>query len=219
MSKCKAKFSIDKQFHERNRHYVFGKMVEHGGNTRIDVENKVIKGDQTVSGAYAKVSIPRGIVDFHTHPAKCLNDNNCTVGLPSPADLVNIYAGVLRGMLYHLVYAREGTYVLEIQPKVRAAIKAQGHVPERMKQTVIHEFNALHEQFKKRGARDYAGYRADWMRRVKKHGFYVRFYPLGKRPVLNLEYDCGKLRETARPKPRVSRPRKRKTKARRKTTK
>jgi hypothetical protein len=125
-------------------------------------------------------------VDFHTHPAKCLNDDTCTVGVGSPGDMINIYLGVLKGNQYHMIYSREGTYVISVIPSFRRVIRAYRGVPSRLKATVKQEITDLHEKFKHTPSMTYAQYKRHWFRIVRKYGFKVRFYPRKQTPTLKI---------------------------------
>jgi len=93
------------------------KMIEHGGNTILNFDDQVIEGAQEKTGAYNSVQMPRGVVDWHSHPRKCKNDNMCAIGLPSPNDMINITSGALNGTQRHLVYSAEGTYSITVCPE------------------------------------------------------------------------------------------------------
>src|SRR3954464_5109941 len=101
---CSGKFRFDKKFHLRNRAYT-QQMVEYGGDAALDYNSFIISEKEVTSGKYDRVKIPHGIIDWHSHPAKC-EKHSCTIGLPSPADLGNIYDSTLRDAEYHLVYSK-----------------------------------------------------------------------------------------------------------------
>ena len=119
---CSNIFSVDAKFHKRVRCYVKKTLKEHGGDTVIDFDhNKVLPATMQV-GKYDRVDLNRGLVDWHTHPAGCLNRDTCTIGLPSPADMANVAIGVASGTLAHMVYSREGTYVIQMKYQVRSRL-------------------------------------------------------------------------------------------------
>lgn len=187
---CKAKYKLDKHFHDRTRSFVFTKMSEQGGDTHIDHGSRTIHANKTVRGGYSRVDIPRGKVDYHTHPGRCLDDNNCTVGIPSPPDLINILFGVLKGTEVHLVYSREGTYAIYVKPELRNIILRQRRVPTDLKKAISHEFEGLHNTFKNTPSLPYSWYFRQWMSRVKKYGFIVKFHKHKRRPTLELTVPC-----------------------------
>ena len=138
---CTGKFRFDKAFHSKNRAYT-KQMVEFGGNSKLDYGAMLISQKEVTSGKYDRVKIPRGVIDWHSHPAKCAK-STCTIGLPSPADLCNIYDGALRDSEYHLVYSKEGTYVIRIADHFKAAIVEHPKILPLLKERVTKDLTEL----------------------------------------------------------------------------
>jgi hypothetical protein len=77
---------------------------------------------------YAEINIPRGVVEFHTHPSRCQaspdksGDVQCAVPLPSAADMVNVAVGYRDGVRAHLLYSSEGVYVIQVSEALASAV-------------------------------------------------------------------------------------------------
>lgn len=84
--------------------------------------------NQARDSGFAVINIPRGVVEFHTHPSRCQaspdkpGDVQCTVALPSAADMVNVAVGFRDGVRAHLLYTSEGVYVIQVTDALAAAV-------------------------------------------------------------------------------------------------
>ena len=108
---CAVEFKVDHETHMKHRGFVQQKK-EFGGSLKFNFRTRKLTEGHVDSGAYNNISMSRGGVDWHSHPSHCLNDKTCALGLPSPMDLQNITLGVLFGTVAHMVYSREGTYLV-----------------------------------------------------------------------------------------------------------
>jgi hypothetical protein len=193
--KCNNLFRIDPVFHARNRARVTSDKFEHGGNTAIDFNKGTVTDGDHTTGQYSYVDIPRGVIDFHTHPSACKSDAECTVGLPSPPDLVNAIKGFLNGTLAHLLYAKEGTYVLQSQSdhpfltglaadrrNRNAHFKRMGDIFERM-----------HERFSN-GSMPYAEHSRLYLKAMSTFGIQVHLFKGDEQPIIRLAFHCKHLK-------------------------
>jgi hypothetical protein len=189
MKTCQSKFAIENNFHQKNRKATYASF-EHGGNVILDYDNYEILPGQKETGGYNYVQMPRGIVDWHSHPRKCKNKNMCAVGLPSPADMTNIVLGILHGSQAHLVYSAEGTYSVRLKPSL---IKKIEFSPRKIKAFCFYVNSALEDLHRKfvDTEQKYAEYRNAWLKESKKLGFIVEFFPKDTKPVLFLKYHCS----------------------------
>jgi len=120
---CGALFRFDPEFHAQNRAAI-NDMVEHGGNIQLDFDTMTIYPAENKTGGYNFIQMPRGAVDWHSHPRKCKNRNVCAIGLPSPADMINITLGAMHGTSAHAVYATEGTYIIQLRRELVEALQS-----------------------------------------------------------------------------------------------
>ena len=148
-------FKVHKDMHQDLSKLMKTGTVEYGGNTVLTINNRVgvlTKGQMT-KGQFNNVNLPRGIVDWHTHPRTCRSPNNCTLGLPSPADMMNILIGSSKGNLAHMVYSTEGVYLIRVKEYVKLSITSNGdlsRVSNRIRSTFDVLFNKIAIISKKR---------------------------------------------------------------------
>jgi len=123
--------------------------TEFGGNVKINKTSGVLTLGSIVKGSFNNVNFQRGIVDWHTHPFRCQDVNKCTIGLPSPGDMVNTIIGSSLGNLAHIVYSRDGVYILQVRESIRTLLVKQmgllGGVTSRVKR----QFESLFMKFER----------------------------------------------------------------------
>jgi len=184
---CNAKFTLADKFHKRNRKFT-NDLHESGGNTTIDFKKHVISEGKTSKGEYDSIHLPRGVVDWHSHPRKCLNDDKCALGIPSPADLGNVALGALYGTKVHMVYSREGTYEIKLcKLKVAKFIK-DAKAFEEFTEALHHVFLGIHDKYVEK---PYKEYQNEWFKEAKKIGFLVKLWPKDNAPIIEMDYDCA----------------------------
>ena len=66
------------------------------------------------NGNSDSVVTPNAIINFHTHPLSCYIEAKTIWGWPSGEDLARSIEFALSGNLCHIVFAVEGTYVMEV---------------------------------------------------------------------------------------------------------
>lgn len=180
-------FTVDATVHAMNRKFI-DDMSEHGGTMTLNVPARTLTQGKTTGGAqYDAIEITRGIVDFHTHPAKCLNDSTCALGVPSPADITNVVVGHLYGSQGHLVYAKEGTYTIQLQPRLVELLKCDFDALVKY----VHDLEAVSDDLYNallKNRMSYKVYVQSWLRAMKMCGLNVKLFPGNKVPRVTLYY-------------------------------
>jgi hypothetical protein len=178
-------------------------LKEHGGDVIINFDSNILLPASMQVGEFDRVNLKRGVVDWHTHPAKCMNSDTCTVGLPSPADMANVIIGVSMGTLAHMVYSREGTYLVQMTNTMRARVMSSGMFKRHKISSVLQAFEKLykvynrvpHESFRamkmKKKPPTYSEFRTKFISTASTHGFMVKFFRGNTVPKFRLYYNCG----------------------------
>lgn len=187
---CSGIFTVDPVTHKQNRRFT-DELKEFGGNLLIDFANHTLVRGTISSGEYNKLQImERGVVDWHSHPRPCLNKDTCTEGLPSPWDLTNHIIGALYGSAAHLVYAAEGTYLIQIRAKVLRRLQASSAAEQKKYvQTIKRQFLDLDRDFKRSSSR-YRTYVKQWLTLARRSGFIARLFTGDRVPKITIYYDC-----------------------------
>ena len=79
-----------------------------------NVCNKASEGIKVSKGKADSVYTPLSVVNFHTHPLSCYIDNETIWGWPSGEDLRQCMSFSKKGNLTHIIFAVEGTYIIEV---------------------------------------------------------------------------------------------------------
>ena len=205
---CSGLFTVCPQLHKKARQYMRTGKHEYGGNTVVDFKKRVIRSNGKVTaGHFTGIDMPRGVVEWHSHPATCQKSNNeCTIGLPSPLDMSSIAKGAARGTLAHIVYAKEGTYVIRVRSDMRESFQQFGHrisgmvfadeCMQRFEQFFASVNRALVTTLHNRTSATYAKVRQQFIKFAAKQGFSVLFFKGATRPKFRLTYDCTAHRAT-----------------------
>ncbi len=97
--------------------------IEHGGEIVLDINtkrsHKVIKSN---AGKLDSVDAPDAIVNWHSHPINCYNNEGTIWGWPSGEDMRETLVYGLRGSACHIVPAVEGTYTMQPNPCIIAGL-------------------------------------------------------------------------------------------------
>lgn len=190
-STCSKTFKVDARTHTGNRHYVHDK-GERGGSMSVDFKRGTLQNNGvTQSSKYNRIEMDRGAIDWHSHPGSCLNDNMCALGLPSPMDLVNIIKGSLYGTRAHMVYAKEGTYVVQLSRETMSRLQADRRSIRTYLRDIDRTFDALHKMFLKHSEQSYRQYRQVWLETASQKGLVVHFFPGDTVPEIFFEYGCS----------------------------
>jgi hypothetical protein len=86
--------------------------------------NKKFKDLTFSRGESESVLTPLAVINFHTHPYQCYVRENVKWGWPSGEDIRECIKFAKNGNLVHLVFSKEGTYIIkilstkELKPKV-----------------------------------------------------------------------------------------------------
>lgn len=199
-ARCTKVFTVDGSFHLRVRQLMRDALEEHGGDVIINFDSNIILPASTQVGKYNKVNLRRGVVDWHTHPGRCLSDSVCTIGLPSPADMANIVIGVSMGTLAHMVYSREGTYLVQMTNSMRARVLASPSFQKAKINQVLQAFEHLYQVFNKVPHETfhavksvpvpYSVFRRKFIELGVRHGFNIKFFRGNTVPKFRLFYNC-----------------------------
>ena len=143
--------SLDRSFHELLMSLAKNEDTEFGGNVKLYIKNRtsgVMTMGLITKGTFNNVNFPRGIVDWHTHPIRCQNVDKCAIGFPSPGDMVNTIIGSSIGNLAHLVYSRDGVYILQVHESIRTLLVNQTNLLGSFTDKVNRQFECLFLKFK-----------------------------------------------------------------------
>lgn len=191
-SHCAVEFRVDPQTHMKHRGYLREKR-EFGGSLRFDFRNRTLVEGVVGKGAYNSISMTRGGVDWHSHPSTCLNDNMCALGVPSPMDLQNITLGCLFGTVAHMVYAREGTYLVQLDPALLTKLKSSVETVTLFFADVDRTFSALHKEFIKSTREPYKKYSRRFRRVARTVGFRIKLFKGNQIPHIRFKCLCDLL--------------------------
>ena len=203
---CSASMRVDATFHAKIRRLMKQEMKEHGGDSVLRFDKGLIMPASMQVGEFDRVDLRRGVIDWHTHPAKCQKaGKECTIGLPSPADMANVVVGVGFGTLAHLVYSREGTYVVQVKYKMRALLLRDSMFRKLRERQVGEAFTAVYKEFNKvphetfragkrrkvDGKAMYAAFTRAFYDVADGEGFCVTLFKGDAVPQFRLHYNCG----------------------------
>jgi hypothetical protein len=190
MTKCHGTFTVDRETHLENRGFTRA-MKEYGGNLMFNMQTMKLGRGDLANGKYNGIMMSRGVVDWHSHPARCLNKKTCAIGLPSPADLQNIMVGALYGTSAHLVYAKEGTYLIQVRASFLRKLHTYSSDAIRAHlQAIERTFETLHKHFVTTVTMKYKEYIKVWTKHARSYGFNVRLFAGDRVPSVCVYYDC-----------------------------
>jgi hypothetical protein len=190
-SKCHGLFTIDPKFHKKSREYVQD-IIEHGGNLKVNYHTKQVKENTTVhSKAFNQLEMPNGPFEWHSHPGKC-HKGQCTLGLPSVMDLENIFELSFSRPILHLVYAKEGTYVIRVKPEILKDLESKGDDAICAHKCLLKEtLMGLHKQYTQSKTKTYKEHRDLWLQKSNELGFFIELFEGDTPPLIrNIEYAC-----------------------------
>ena len=188
---------IDPRIHARNEKYTH-EMAEYGGTMDLNPTTGLID-HRTVSsdGVYNNVKVPEGLVQFHTHPRDCQR-TVCTMGVPSIEDLLGFANAVIRGdTLVHVLYSREGPYVLMLQPEVRRMLQSNTTQLLPAWLDIVEEELAAYKIAHPVTKSTYDEWRHGWIQKARSEGFDIQHWRGGVPPVLHLYSDALDTQTTA----------------------
>jgi len=99
--------------------------VEHAGeiffdnyNCKEDICDKKINNITFKNGNSDSVMTPLSVINFHTHPLSCYIEAETIWGWPSGEDLKECINFAKHGNLTHIIFAVEGTYIIDVNKKL-----------------------------------------------------------------------------------------------------
>lgn len=79
-------------------------------------------------GNASSVKTIDGYCNFHTHPFPCYNGEKTIWGWPSGEDMRECVGFGLRGNLFHMVYALEGIYTIQVNPNILSCLSNDKYI-------------------------------------------------------------------------------------------
>jgi hypothetical protein len=161
---------------------------ENGGNLRIN-ERKKLEPLELTEGKYSSIIIPRALVDFHTHPARC-SKNVCALGIPSPSDVKNLVVGTLEGSFCHFVFSKEGIYSLRIGQDLLLFLKQSSCNVLKYLDDIQTIYDKLHNKMMRNKVK-YPTYVKYWLDLTRKLGVEVTLFTHKEVPYVLIPHQCG----------------------------
>jgi hypothetical protein len=181
-------FKVEPAAHAARRAMV-GDTHEHGGNFSLGADG-LLHGEALNEGSYNRIQMTRGYVDWHSHPRNCESDEKCALGIPSPQDVMNVVLGAVYGSLGHLVYAKEGCYLIQLRPALVSLLRCDYKRLDKFTTDLTELSDHLHKHFLKRlfPYKDYIKY---WLKLMTVCGITVKFFAGDAQPKLTLNVPTG----------------------------
>jgi hypothetical protein len=163
---------------------------EFGGNFALRSHNgtRQLYIEKGGYGTLDTVDISRNIVEFHTHPRKCVDDD-CALGVPSPPDITNILIGSAFGTQYHVLYSSDGVFVISVPKSIQAELSDERSFLRFVKRFIPRLYKVFNEHVK--GRLSYAKFRDRYMRVIHEMGISIHKTATNVAPELNLEHPCS----------------------------
>jgi len=121
--------------------------VEHAGeiffnnyNCKNDICDKELTKLTIHNGNSDSVLTPLSVINFHTHPLSCYIEGHTVWGWPSGEDLKECINFAQKGNLTHIIFAVEGTYIIDVNKKLLEILKN-----EKMKKSIEKLFQYTHK--------------------------------------------------------------------------
>lgn len=109
-------------------------------------------------------------------------------------DLQNITLGRLFGTVAHMVYAREGTYLVQLNSDIVNKLRDNYEAASLFFADVDRTFSALHEEFVKKSREPYKVYCRRWLRVARTSGFRIKLFKGNKVPRIKFSCMCDLLK-------------------------
>lgn len=163
---------------------------EVGGTFKLSKDHTTFLLDTATTGQFARVQIPKGIVQFHTHTSTC-RDKLCTLGIPSVQDLVEFTRAFMRGdALIHCLYSIDGCYCISVTPDMQrhlAPLRERKAWKERTQKNMTSFYATLDAR---NGS--YNEFRDNWVALAHVHGIALRRYDRGHVPRFCLQFTSAR---------------------------
>ena len=156
--------------------------IEYGGALELDKRTMtlVIRTMHPGTGLDA-VLVPYGLVQFHTHPAKC-SRTRCALGIPSAADMGGFAETAAKGRAaLHCIYGADGVYCVSMDPIFLARLRKDKAFRDQFLTSTRATFEAASHHIK-RNMPHYPRLRDKWLQLANRSGFRVRLLPLDRPP-------------------------------------
>lgn len=122
-NKTHVNWHIDKKLTEKIKEHLLKDKFEMAGKILFkdincesrDICNKTSTDFKINKGSKNSVLTPDGIINFHTHPKSCYDDEKVEYGWPSGEDMAQIINFANRGNLIHIVFTLEGAYLVKVK--------------------------------------------------------------------------------------------------------
>lgn len=118
---------------------------------KIDTKNQKLCNKSTVSslkfknGTNDSVMTPLAVVNFHTHPLSCYIDAETIWGWPSGEDMGQCLNFASDNNLTHIIFAVEGTYVIDVNKIVLNLLRTDRKLYESIKFNIEEIFKLTHK--------------------------------------------------------------------------
>lgn len=170
--------SVNPGLHKHIVHLMNTGQTETGGTLELNTHRQSLDIAEWRHGkAYDTVSIPPGLLQFHTHLKNC-SATRCTLGIPSAGDLKSFaLAAANKHTMGHLVYSDEGVYSILMQPRFLKALRHDKRFADKFAKLSESNFNAITQNFIKHRT-NYRTFQQHWMKAANAAGFKIRLTPL-----------------------------------------
>jgi len=166
------------------RRALFKAKKELGGALVYDSAVGQLRATKLRWGKYDSVQLPRGRIDFHTHPVVCKSNSKCALEVPSAFDIVYLYENqAFERNRYHFVFTRMGTYRIRLQGRSRqAALESSARDPRfriTLRKNLLTLFGGMYEKFNREYPRPgltLSKFRSKWLRAMREVGFHVKLF-------------------------------------------
>jgi hypothetical protein len=169
---------IDPAVHLRNKNLT-NKCVEYGGTLEWADDRRHFGHKTLTSGKYNSVAIPKGQIQFHTHPNKC-TDEVCAMGIPSIHDLFGYADAVVRGETdVHCIYSKDGVYCMMLRPEIKRAMKDKRfrRIWRDTAESNLARFRGKHDVTED----TYDDFKTSWINLARGQGFEIDHQPRNSR--------------------------------------
>ena len=122
---------------------------------------------------------------FHSHPGRCVDKKNCSLGMPSSTDMAQIVQASSEGNIVHFVVAHEGLYLVQVRCDLVQTFNQNPQIKEQIK----NEFKQFQNQFSN-SSESYDNFINNWIQFANQNGFHVLYYPHGSALQFELNPPC-----------------------------
>lgn len=176
------------------RNALFKRKRELGGALEYHPVTHQFRATKLRLGHYDSVQIPKGRVDFHTHPVICKNKFRCALEVPSAFDIAYLYDNQAFGInRFHFVFTRMGTYRIRLLHRARKAaqltVQTNPAFRSQARVCLLRMFGKRYVAFNKvypKPGLTLKSFRATWCALMRDVGFEVKLFLHPQQPYLPL---------------------------------